>query len=227
MQPVPDMRYEIKVVARHEALSLLRMLIMNHSAGFTTVFPKRHVNNVYFDSLDMKCLEEHLSGCSRRSKIRFRWYGDTRAQVFGVMEIKHKHDRLGWKESVVIDHPVDLTTMSWIEIYRILYEKSTPAIKLMLADRSTPVFINTYLREYYASRSTGVRITLDSDHHAYDQRMETRASFKMPLLTPRRVILEFKSQQHEREALEEVLDKFPLRPTRNSKFVSCAYSTLY
>ncbi|MCP5050112.1 MAG: VTC domain-containing protein, partial [bacterium] len=74
-------------------------LIKFHPAMFSEIYRQRYVNNIYFDSPDMKHYEDNVSGTEKRQKVRIRWYGD----LFGgvetpVLEIKRKTGVLGSKD---------------------------------------------------------------------------------------------------------------------------------
>ncbi|MCD6385442.1 polyphosphate polymerase domain-containing protein [Candidatus Sumerlaeota bacterium] len=220
-------RYELKIVARHSALSVIRSMVMAHPAGFITAYPPRRVNNVYFDTFDLYSLQQHVSGVSQRSKIRFRWYGNSLKNVSGRLEIKNKRDRLSWKISAPINDTIDFETMSWQEIVTLIRRAVPPHLQVAFDLRSVPVFINFYLREYYVSPTYNVRITLDYAHKAYEQWSSTFPQLHTPLLLPATVIIELKAEDHQRYNLAEILNDFPLRPTRNSKYVNCVHPLIY
>lgn len=220
-------RFELKIVARPTALSVLRSMVIAHPAGFVTAYPPRRVNNVYFDTFDLYSLQEHVSGMSQRSKIRFRWYGNTFKEVSGHLEIKNKRDRLSWKDSAPINQTIDFETMSWQEITDRIRNGLPHDMRLAFDLRSFPIFINFYFREYYIAPSKNVRITLDYEHRAYEQWSFTYPQLNIPLPIPDAVIVEFKAESHERDNLAEIINEFPLRPTKNSKYVNCLHPLIY
>jgi hypothetical protein len=201
-------------------------MIHAHPAGFITAYPPRIVNNVYFDTFDLKNLEDHLSGMVQRSKLRFRWYGPHRHCLTGVLEVKHKRDRLGWKESATAGENIDFTKDSWRQIGESIQSGLPEELRVKFNSCPCPLFINSYTREYYISPAYNVRITLDYNHKSYEQH-GAFPSFNTPLLMADTVVTEFKAPKQQRDSLEEVLDSFPLRPSRNSKFVNCAWSMMY
>ena len=71
-------RHEVKFAAYATAIrGMLRHWLHMHPAGFFSPYPERQVNNVYFDTWDYRAYAENLAGVSERSKVRYRWYGDS------------------------------------------------------------------------------------------------------------------------------------------------------
>ena len=66
-----------------------------------------------------------------------------------------------------------------------------------------------------------VRLTIDSEVQAYNQRLSSRPNLNRPGPTHERLVVELKApasdEAHER--LAEVLAGFPIRPDRHSKYV--------
>ena len=68
------MRYERKyLVEKNNSLVFKQFLIRNN---FKSVYEKRKVNSIYFDTNDFKFYEENINGISRRKKVRLRWYNN-------------------------------------------------------------------------------------------------------------------------------------------------------
>ena len=97
--PLEDLRYEIKFVAHASEKPAVIQWVRNHWAGFGEPYPSRRINNVYFDSYELSAFHENLSGTSRRSKVRWRWYGEGHAPERGTLEVKRRRGGLGWKLS--------------------------------------------------------------------------------------------------------------------------------
>lgn len=64
-------RQEIKFVSYEVNYALVKHWVRMHSAGFTSPYPDRWVNNVYFDTYEGAAYSENLSGSSARTKIRY------------------------------------------------------------------------------------------------------------------------------------------------------------
>ena len=224
----PDtLRYEIKMVVQRYALPVVRSFIYSHAAGFITAFPSRTVHNIYYDSNDFQSLEQHLCGVVQRYKIRFRWYGNDYKHIEGIIEIKNRRDRLSWKQQAVVPGYIDLESMTWNEINSMIHKALPGDIRMIFEAYHVPVFINSYLREYYTSPSTGVRVTLDYNIRGFEQWSLITPNLNCAMLLPDTTVIEFKAFAHQHDKLSEVLDSFPLRPVKNSKYVSCVHSMMY
>jgi len=115
--PTDDARHEVKYVAHASETHRVACWILDNAAGFRETYPERQINNVYFDTFDYAAYRDNLSGVSRRTKVRFRWYGRSDTPESGVLEIKCRRNRIGWKGS----HPVGalpLANHRWIDIRR-------------------------------------------------------------------------------------------------------------
>ena len=109
-------RYEIKFVIEKSLGNQVSQWIRLHSAGFIKAYPPRTVNNIYFDTIDLDSLNDHISGISERRKLRLRWYGETFVFQTAILEVKQKVNRLGWKDTQTITGSFDIQAMTWSEI---------------------------------------------------------------------------------------------------------------
>ena len=84
----------------------------------------------------------------------------------------------------------------------------------------SPTLINHYEREYYVSRDGVLRATLDYDQIFYDQRHSIRLNLtrKAPLLDT--MVLELKTGVEHYDQLCKAIQHFPMRVSRNSKYVN-------
>jgi SPX domain protein involved in polyphosphate accumulation len=211
-------RYELKIVYPHTWLSEVRGWVMGHPAGFITAYPPRWVNSFYFDTPDLDSFNDHLAGVPERRKLRFRWYGESLQEARGQMEVKNKTERVGWKVISLIDYPFDFEKMDWSQILVTLQEQSNGIIRELLSIVQ-PTLLNIYWREYYVSGDGLVRLTLDSDLRAYEQRFSARPNlwFRQPLED--NLIVELKSEVANAQVVADILTYFPSRTERRSKYV--------
>jgi len=212
-------RYEIKMAYEPVLLTDLSSWVNAHPAGFMTAFPPRQVNSVYMDTPDLDSFNDHLSGIPLRRKLRFRWYGENLARAKGIMEIKNKSERVGWKITQPVACEFDLACMSWDEIMNELRANTTDVIHEMLCV-ARPVVLNAYFREYFVSGDGLVRLTMDTDLCSYDQLMTARPNiwFRQPLEQP--VIVELKSDEKNATSVSDILSHFPIRSNRYSKYMT-------
>lgn len=132
------MRYEKKIISELSLAEILN-LIKLHPAMFREQHPDRIINNIYFDTIDLKNYNEHINGISKREKIRLRWYGNKINNV--KLEIKQKENESGNKLSFSLN-----------KIPKWLKEK-LKGYKISLR--------NSYLRKYFISVNKKQRITVD------------------------------------------------------------------
>jgi SPX domain protein involved in polyphosphate accumulation len=217
--PLDDLRYEIKFVVPITESYRLTAWMREHTAAFGIAYPPRRVNNVYFDSYGLATYEENLSGVSERTKIRLRWYGLDSERLSGKLELKMKRNRLGWKNSFPIKD-LQFLGRSWQRIARDLREQLPLEGRSWLDDHPEPVLINRYLRQYYVSRNGRIRITLDTELSAYDQRLARSPNRTARTNLPDVMVLEAKADSSHFDELGDVVSSMPSRVGRFSKYVS-------
>ncbi len=217
--PLDDLRYEIKFVVPITESYRLTAWVREHTAAFGIAYPPRRVNNVYYDSYGLATYEENLSGVSERTKIRLRWYGADSERLSGKLELKMKRNRLGWKNSFPIEDLM-FYGRSWQRIARDLREQLPAEGRCWLDDHPEPVLINRYLRQYYVSRNGRIRITLDTELSAYDQRLARSPNRTARTNLPDVMVLEAKADSSHFGELGDVVSSMPSRVGRFSKYVS-------
>ncbi len=192
-----------------------------HPAGFSSSYPPRRVNNIYFDTPDLANVEDNLAGVSERRKIRLRWYGQTNEIVRGVWELKRKKAGLGWKEtqklgcSIALDRPA-----TWMQIVPRLRGTASAAMAAHLDSRFVPTLINHYERRYYESWNGTVRATVDYDQAFFDQRFSAMPNLNRRKPSADDLVLELKAAPEHYDRLVGVVQSFPMRLARNSKYVN-------
>lgn len=210
-------RYEVKMALDEEQLADARTRIALAPGAMRRQHPTRALNSVYFDTDRLDTYWANLAGASEREKVRLRWYGDALPQGPVRFEVKRKAGVYGWK--LVQGVPAPDLRRPWPEVVRHLEGALEPALAVWLRTHPRPVLFNRYEREYYATLDGRVRITLDSGNAVYDQ------AGPRPNLTRRTpgggtAVLEGKAGWRDRELLEVVLQSFPYRVTRNSKYLN-------
>jgi predicted alpha/beta-fold hydrolase len=90
---------------------------------------------------------------------------------------------------------------------------------VLLQTVNRPTLLTRYQREYYATPDGAVRVTLDFAQVAYDQRFSPRPNLRARLPIADTVVIEVKTTQEQAERLPEVVARFPVSRSRNSKYV--------
>jgi len=211
-------RHEIKMVFENTSRFEVETWIRLHSRAFVTAFPNRRVNNLYFDTGSFDSYNDHISGAHERRKLRFRWYGNDLQRGLGQIEIKHKTDMVGWKDTCPIPSPIELDRFSWSEIRETMCQHTRGAFSELIAT-SQPMLINSYERQYYITADGMIRLTLDYDIRGYDQTLSINPNFIFPLPARDLVIIEFKAPPSQIKDLANVMAEFPLPVEAFSKYV--------
>lgn len=193
------MRYEIKYQIALVDRYMIEQAILAHPASFITAFPDRQINNIYYDTADLKSFYQNVDGDPERKKIRFRWY-DNQELTKGKLEIKKKHGALGTKEFPAVTF-TDRNDLDQAIINATQLEVN-------------PTLINQYHRAYYISMDGKFRITVDQDIKFIDP------NFKAYRATEKDVILEIKFEKEDFENFKKVYDFLPFRQSKYSKYVN-------
>lgn len=215
------MKFAAPAVRYHDLESWIRL----HPGGFSRAYPPRRVNNVYFDTPDLAAYAENLSGTSRRTKLRLRWYGETPRPEKAVVELKHRRNQLGWKSLFPVG-PLDLATQSWTQVKRSIRAQLGEAERLWFDAHPEPVLINRYDRQYFERSERDVRITLDWNQAVFDQRLRPRPNLHRRANLPDSLVVEVKFAAADRAVGAEILQGIPIRASRNSKYAIAAHSIL-
>ncbi len=207
-------RYERKFIIPGLNLAKVRSLIKLHPACFKQVYPRRTVNNIYLDSLDMRSYHDNLLGLGRRAKVRIRWYGgDFKKAENPVLEIKTKENLLGGKFHYPLGNFGLNKNLNKI-LPEVIKKSEVPEIiKPHLSDLRVSS-VNSYSREYYISGDKKVRLTVDYDLRFYNQ------NIKMVGKDASNVILELKYDMENANKAGFISNRLPCRVAKNSKYVA-------
>jgi SPX domain protein involved in polyphosphate accumulation len=214
-------RYEIKMVFENANRFEVESWVKLHSFAFSSAYPDRQVNNIYFDTFSMDTLNDHIAGAGQRRKFRFRWYGKDLSVAQGHLEIKHKEIVSGWKSTQFIQQNVRLANSNWKDIQAALQTEAKGIFNEMLSV-SRPVLINTYQRQYFVSADEDIRLTLDHDMQGYDQSFGIKPNLNFKLPNRDLVIIELKTANENAKSLANTLAEFPLYAEAFSKYVQMA-----
>lgn len=217
---LPTLRHELKFVVPRVSLSSVEGWVVGSTVGFRRHFPNRHVNNVYFDTIDIERYAENLAGVSRRHKLRLRWYGALRDAGVATLEVKIRRNRLGYKKSLAISDLPALEQARWSGLLRELRGKLPDDFKIIYDGCPDPVLINRYLRRYFVSRDGLIRLTIDSDQQFADQRGRARPNLAVKRMLPEEVVVEVKFDESSRRDVDTLLRWVPFTASRNSKYIN-------
>lgn len=211
-----ERKFFLTGVTKHEVESAIK----HHPAMFSEIYHQRFVNNIYFDSLDLKNYFDNVEGSTRRKKVRIRWYGE----LFGpvnkpVLELKIKDGFLGRKESFPLP-PFEIDqNFNVLTISKMIAKAKIPELRKTELKSLQPVLLNRYTRKYFQSADKHYRITIDTDLIFYRIGQHNN-SFLNKFTNDYNVILEVKYDQDQDERASFLTAHFPYRLTRSSKYVT-------
>ena len=211
-----ERKFFISNLTKYEIESLIRL----HPAMFSAIFFPRFVNNIYFDSFNMKSYCDSVDGSLNRIKIRIRWYGD----LFGdiekpVLEIKIKNGLLNRKNSYLLkpfsfDKFVDFNSIGdVIKISDIPEDLKLEMISL------EPALLNRYKRKYVQSSDGIYRITVDTNMMFYDINSHNNLFFNK-VVDYSNTVVELKYNYSNDDCADHIVKYFPFRLTKSSKYVT-------
>jgi len=220
MQVPNDARLEIKFVSYATEYQRLLSWLNKHPAGFSSSFPPRLVNNVYFDTHSYSAFTENLMGVSARTKVRYRWYGSSIEPDTGVLEVKRKRNYFGWKLHYEVPARPYTQGSNWRDIRNNLRAHLSQEGKIWFDANPFPILINRYHRLYLLSADKRIRATVDTKQAVYDQRFKPHPNFSHRANLPDSLVVEFKFNREHRDFASSVLQGMPLRVSRHSKYIN-------
>ena len=141
--------------------------------------------------------------------------------VRGVWELKRKKAGLGWKVTQRLGCPIALDRpMTWMQIVPRLRSTASDVIATHLDSMFVPTLINHYERRYYESWNGTVRATVDYHQAFYDQRFSAMPNLNRRTPSADDLVLELKAAPEHYDRLIGVVQSFPMRLARNSKYVN-------
>ena len=157
-------RYERKFLCPSSDLIEVERIIRGLPGGFSQIYCKRTINNMYFDDFDLTSFLDSIEGSEDRLKIRIRWYGDLFSDsTDAFLELKRKKGVVGMKDRF------DLGKLSFFELSstdffkKIVYKKVFNDSMLDGLSSFKKILLNSYDRKYFESFDKRFRITIDSD----------------------------------------------------------------
>ena len=212
-------RYEVKMVCEERARPALLAHLRLSSLGLRTLYPPRRVQSVYLDTHEANALTENLAGTSDREKVRFRWYGSHTDTVTGRLERKIRSNMLGTKRTLNLPQPVVVGGAARRAFVAALRAQSPPEWRGVIDAALEPAVWVAYERSYLTTADHSVRVTVDRQLQAWNQRDRAVLGADRAAVIPRILVVECKAPVSRRERLEEVVHSMPLMVDKCSKFV--------
>jgi SPX domain protein involved in polyphosphate accumulation len=215
-----NFRYERKFIVNTLESNEIEYLVKHHPAMFSEIFYERRVNNLYFDSFNLKSYRDNLAGNPQRFKIRIRWYGKILGFISNpVLEIKIKNNLLGQKLSFKLKPFILDKNFSYEILQKRIFQKSgLPSWVLELLKTSQPILLNSYKRKYFLSANKKYRITIDKDFLFFKMGIKNN-NFNEKIMEKNINILELKYSRDYDIFAQNITKHFPFRLSAASKYV--------
>lgn len=211
-------RYERKFLVSGMSLAHVLHVVRMNPALFRTMFEPRWINNIYFDSIDLRAFAGTIEGIRDRIKIRIRWYGDPAGTIDRpVLELKRKRGFVSVKDRFPLSSWQTGTRFSADSMRKHLETANLPAEIRELLKTTRPTLFNRYFRSYTVSHCGSYRITIDN-------RLQFRRLFDMEgaaqAVSALDLVLEIKYGIEADTGAQSITQGFPFRMTRNSKYAT-------
>ena len=210
-------RRERKMLVERAELSWIRSLVRLHPAAFCVAYPARVVNNIYFDTLNFDCFREGIDGLSQRCKTRMRWYGDLAGIVEPVIQQKRRDNLDSFKDEYLLAQILIGSEVEWKETLAQIIRAPNPLSKQIQLGLA-PTLINQYKRDYLVSACERFRLTIDYGLKYFDQNASSRINITRSVPSQAYLIIELKYDPAHDTIAHDILNWFPFRMTRSSKY---------
>jgi SPX domain protein involved in polyphosphate accumulation len=220
------LRQEIKYKVFLKDVSKLYAWLYS-SSFFKESYNPRYVNSLYFDTSNYDFASSNMSGESKRIKIRARWYGGLNenflngflsdAKVFNF-EVKRKINSLSDKLNIgeIKFDKEDVYTDRVASIQNELDLVSSKFFTLSAFKLFSTVF-TSYEREYYELNGDNkIRLTIDKNISYCN----SKAPSNLLILAKDYLIVELKFHPEQRNKVNKLMNDFPFRQVRSSKFLA-------
>ena len=213
-----DVRFERKFITEAMSLSDLDILLRGHPGGFLSAFQDRWVNNIYLDTENLNCYQEHIRGCSSRAKFRIRWYGDLHQErARPVLEIKRKKGMVGSKLRFDLGEFNSKNNFNTIDFMNLIRTAGIDERIVSYATAMNFVVGNRYQRKYYVTSDQNYRVTID--RNLQFMKIPSWRGHEVGILKDSTVVLELKYLRDLDIGVEKITKFLPIRVSRMSKYI--------
>jgi len=219
------LRYENKFVCSDLYESDIMSWISLSTFCFRKQYSVRLINNIYYDTFEYAAYSDNLDGISKRSKLRYRWYGDSLYPLKGSIELKNRINSYGFKNSSKINLTGNI--LSHKDLRSNFKRVVNAEWDIIIQYYCLPIILNRYVRSYYISKCGGIRLTLDQSHEVYDQTLSDKINIHYRAATPEYSVIELKYDPSNYEVVASSIGDIPLRYSKNSKYVNSVKSIMH
>jgi len=224
------MRIEKKYTFDLNNYNILVDQIINSKFLFKKKYKKRIVNSIYLDNEFMQNYSDNLSGISKRSKIRLRYYNEdleikTNLNNKFNLEVKIKNNQVVNKKIHSLSLPSNILKKIDNKLIIFLLKKAPILIRPFISEQTLSTIGITYNREYFESKIFNLRCTIDTN-------LKFWKPHNVDLLNNKKIfsynteygVLEMKFPHNDKRLLNEKFNDLinHITPSRHSKYsVGC------
>lgn len=224
------MRIEKKYTFDLNNYNILVDQIINSKFLFIKKYKKRIVNSIYLDNEFMQNYSDNLSGISKRSKIRLRYYNEdleikTNLNNKFNLEVKIKNNQVVNKKIHSLSLPSNILKKIDNKLIIFLLKKAPILIRPFISEQTLSTIGITYEREYFESKIFNLRCTIDTN-------LKFWKPHNVNLLNNKKIfsynteygVLEMKFPHNDKRISNEKFDDLinHITPSRHSKYsVGC------
>ena len=172
----------------------------------------RQVRSVYLDTPEFDDYHDSVSGLSRRSKTRFRWYQEDTKHM--VLEVKRKKNKIATKYLLKMKNSSALIPRDQRLLQNLITENSDQ-FPAGIAGLYRPVLEVHYRRSYFEFEP-GIRMTIDQQIQY--RKLSPTVSCQMKR-SPVDYVVEFKYPVGQETEFRQLLRNLSFRLSRHSKYV--------
>ena len=197
---------------------VINMVVLRNGFGFSEIYERRKVNNIYFDDCHHTFYKMNVAGDGLRKKYRLRWYDDNFFKVHNpTMEVKKKYGEVGDKYSHRLKgFEMDLNTVSLQQISEALGNAISDLELKSNFSLLSPTLFNSYERRYFLSYCGKFRITIDYNMLFYNPH---QLPYHLSASGIDDIILELKYDTKDDMESRKISQQFRERVSKNSKYV--------
>ena len=205
-------RHETKLPLQRQQYQELKPAFIGMGLHPRKTYADRQVHSIYLDTPEFDDYHDSVSGLSRRSKTRLRWYQEDTKHM--VLEVKRKKNKIATKYLFQMKNPGGLMPRNQCLLQSLVTENSDQ-FPAGIAGLYRPVLEVHYRRSYFELES-GIRMTIDQEiqYRKLSPTPSCRAKH-----SPVDYVVEFKYPVGQETEFGHLLRDLPFRFFRHSKYV--------
>ena len=220
-----DKRCELKFVTNEINYYSIINWILNNTHNFKKHYSNRFVNSIYFDTYSYDSFTENIFGISKKTKVRFRWYGNLiNGSNGGNLEIKKRDNIFNYKNIYEIKNLNLKNDKKFKDILNIIKSNLPIEANMEFVNRPFPTAVIQYHRNYFINFDNNIRITIDKNIGIYDQRLSDTINLQNKIMLSNLMVIEFKFKKNLFEKVSDVLKDFPIKASKSSKYINAIRS---